>query len=251
MTINTCRETGLHRALKDYFSPRGSRQEVELRGSICDVVHPDGTIVEVQTSGLGRLEAKLKKLLPYHQVMVVYPVSRRLYIRMLNEDGSERHYRKSPKEGSFFQIYREIGRLHDLLDHEHLSLHIVYIHSEVIKVDDRKGRSRYKKPRIVDRKLLEVQSSEEFRNKGSLAQPLLSKLPEIFCCDDLAQTGTGVHCRYALRFLRRNGMATPHSKRGRTKLYRKEPPGDNRSPPPWQEPHGEGLAEKLSPGPAR
>ena len=98
--INTYNETHLHRTLKDLYSSDSAVQETSLKGFICDI-YDDGEIIEIQTSKLSALRIKLEKLLPLYPIQIVYPIIQNAYILTLNEDGSKRSCRKSPKHGTF------------------------------------------------------------------------------------------------------------------------------------------------------
>ncbi|QEJ94050.1 hypothetical protein [Treponema phagedenis] len=221
--INTYNETGLHKALKNHFTDKNGQQERPVEGFICDIVQESGAIFEIQTSGLVRLRAKLEKLLPLYPVTVVYPISLTTYIEMLNADGSRRSYRKSPKHGSFFQIYREIAPLYYLFEHKNFSLIIAYITSETIKIDDKKGRSKYYNPRIIDKNLLTIHEVEEIHGKQSFTQPLFQKLPDIFCSADIKKIGAEKHYSYVLWFLKKIQAIEFYEKKGRMHYYKKKP----------------------------
>ena len=150
--INTYNETHLHRTLKDLYTSNDAVQEISLKGFICDVYDAE-RIIEIQTSKLSALRAKLEKLLPSYPITIVYPIIQNAYILTLNEDGSKRSCRKSPKHGNFYQVFKELLGIVHCLDHSNLTISILYIDCEVIKIDDKQGRSRYKKPRIIDKKL--------------------------------------------------------------------------------------------------
>ena len=134
--INTYNETHLHRTLKDLYSSTAAVQERPLEGFICDI-YDAGRITEIQTSKLSSLKAKLEKLLPLYPIQVVYPIIENAYILMLNADGSKRSCRKSPKHGSFYQIFRELLGIIQCLDNPNLTIKILYIDCEIIKINGR------------------------------------------------------------------------------------------------------------------
>ena len=68
--INTYNETRLHRTLKDLYSGNTAVQETSLESFICDI-YDAGRIIEIQTSKLSALKAKLEKLLPRYPVQIV------------------------------------------------------------------------------------------------------------------------------------------------------------------------------------
>jgi len=218
--INTYNETHLHRTLKDLYSSNDAVQEISLEGSICDI-YDSGRIIEIQTSKLSALKAKLEKLLPLYPIQIVYPIIQNAYILTLNEDGSERSCRKSPKHGNFYQIFRELLGIVHCLDNPNLTLRILYIDCEVIKIDDKKGRSRYKRPRIIDKKLLKIHREEEFHGIDSLIAPFIAELPDVFISADVRKLGTGVYTSYILSFLKRSKRIAFYTKAGRYHVYKK------------------------------
>ena len=218
--INTYNETHLHRTLKDLYSSDSSVQETSIAGFICDI-YDAGRIIEIQTSKLSALKAKLEKLLPRYPVQIVYPIIENAYILTLNEDGSKRSCRKSPKHGNFYQIFRELLGITCYLDNPKLTIQILYIDCEVIKIDDKKGRSRYKRPRIIDKKLLKIHRTEEFHGIDSLIAPFMEKLPNMFISADVRKLGVGVYTSYILSFLKRYKKIAFYTKAGRYHVYKK------------------------------
>ena len=218
--INTYNETHLHRTLKDLYSSTGAVQETSLQGFICDI-YDAGRIIEIQTSKLSALRAKLEKLLPLYPIQIVYPIIQNAYILMLNADGSKRSCRKSPKHGNFYQIFRELLGIVHCLDNPNLTIQILYIDCEIIKIDDKKGRSRYKRPRIIDKKLLKIHREEEFHGIDSLIATFMAKLPDVFISADVRKLGTGVYASYILSFLKKCQKIAFYTKAGRYHVYKK------------------------------
>ena len=218
--INTYNETQLHRTLKDLYSSTGAVQETSLEGFICDI-YDNGRIIEIQTSKLSALKTKLEKLLPQYPIQIIYPIIENAYILMLNADGTKRSCRKSPKHGNFYQIFRELLGIVHCLDNPNLTIRILYIDCEVIKIDDKQGRSRYKKPRIIDKKLLKIHREEEFRGIDNLIAPYMAKLPDAFISTDVRKLGTGVYASYILSFLKKCNKIAFYTKAGRYHVYKK------------------------------
>ena len=218
--INTYNETHLHRTLKDLYSSKGSVQETSLEGFICDI-YDAGRIIEIQTSKLSALRAKLERLLPLYPIQIVYPIIENAYILMLNADGSKRSCRKSPKHGNFYQIFRELLGIVHCLDNQNLTIRILYIDCEVIKIDDKQGRSRYKSPRIIDKKLLKIHREEEFHGIDSLTTRFMAKLPDTFISSDVRNLGTGRYASYILSFLKKCKRIAFYTKAGRYHVYKK------------------------------
>lgn len=218
--INTYNETHLHRTLKNLYSSETAVQEAPLEGFICDI-YDKGQIIEIQTARLSSLKRKLEKLLPLYPVQIVYPIVENAFILTLNEDGSKRSCRKSPKHGTFYQIFREISALVSHLDSPKLSIQILYIDCEVVKIDDKQGRSRYKRPRIFDKKLLKIRRQETIYGIGGFTEPVLKKLPTMFISADMRKLGTGRYTSYIISFLKKTGKIAFFTKAGRYHVYKK------------------------------
>ena len=218
--INTYNETHLHRTLKDLYCSSGAIQEMALEGFICDI-YDAGKIIEIQTSKLSALRAKLEKLLPMYPIQIVYPIIENKYILTLNEDGSKRSCRKSPQHGHFYQIFRELLGIAYAIDNPNLTIRIVYIDCEVIKIDDKQGRSRYKRPRIIDKKLLKIHREAEFHGIDSLITSFMEKLPDVFISADVKKLGTGADTSYIVSFLKKCKKISFYTKAGRYHVYKK------------------------------
>ena len=218
--INTYNETHLHRTLKDLYSSNTAIQETSIESFICDI-YDAGRIIEIQTSKLSALRAKLEKLLPRYPIQIVYPIIENAYILMLNADGSKRSCRKSPKHGNFYQIFKELLGIVHCLDNPNLTIQILYIDCEVIKIDDKQGRSRYKKPRIIDKKLLKIHREEEFHGIDNLIARFMAKLPDAFISSDVKKLGAGVYTSYVLSFLKKCKRIAFYTKAGRYHVYKK------------------------------
>ena len=71
--IGTLGEKAIHKTLKLYYEPDESKHEIEVLGSVADVLSENG-IIEVQSSNFKYLVPKLEKFLPQYPVTVVYPI---------------------------------------------------------------------------------------------------------------------------------------------------------------------------------
>ena len=219
--INTYNESDLHKTLKEHFCPKNGKTEQPLLGNICDILCDTGKVIEIQTSNLSALRAKLEKFLPEHKVLIIYPIAVTSYICVLNEDGSTRHRRKSPKHGSFFQIFRELSGLYHLIDSKNLSFKLVYISCEVIKADTGHKKRRAYRPGIINKKLIEIHGIEGYKNMKTICKKVLDLLPEEFTNQDIKNIGAKKYTSYTSWFLSKAGLISSKGKRGRFKLYKK------------------------------
>ena len=219
--INTYNESDLHKSLKEHFCPKNGKTEQPLLGSICDILCDTGKVIEIQTSNLSALRIKLEKFLPSHKVLIIYPIAVDAYIHVINQDGSTRHRRKSPKHCSFFQIFRELSGLYHLIDNKNLSFKLVYMSCEVIKADTGPKKRRTYRPGIINKKLIEIHSTEDYKNMKDICKKTLALLPEEFTNQDIKNIGAKSYASYTGWFLSKAGLTRSEGKRGRFKLYKK------------------------------
>lgn len=219
--INTYNESDLHKNLKEYFCPKNGKIEQPLLGSICDILCDTGRVIEIQTANLSALRLKLEKFLPEHKVLIIYPIAIDSYIQVLNEDGSTRHRRKSPKHGSFFQVFKELSGLYHLIDNKNLSFKLVYISAEIIKTDAGSKKRRAYRPGIINKKLIEMHSTEDYKNMKAICKKVLDLLPEEFTNQDIKKIGAKDYASYTSWFLSKAELISPAGKQGRFKLYKK------------------------------
>ena len=219
--INTYNESDLHKSLKEYFCPKNGKTEQPLLGSICDILCNDGKIIEIQTSNLSALRLKLEKLLSEHKVEIIYPIAQNSYISVLNKDGTIKYRRKSPKHGIFFQIFKELSVLYHLIDNKNLSFKLVYISSEIIKTDTGPKKSRFDRPGVINKKLIQIHSTEDYKNMRTICKKVLDLLPEEFTNQDLKTLGAKKYASYTSWFFKKTGIIKASGKRDRFILYKK------------------------------
>ncbi|MDR2796600.1 MAG: hypothetical protein LBB47_07820 [Spirochaetaceae bacterium] len=67
-------ESSLHRALKNMYSGRGGKTEIETDGYVRDCVNDSDDIIEIQTGSFAPLRKKLAELSRKARIKVAYPV---------------------------------------------------------------------------------------------------------------------------------------------------------------------------------
>lgn len=220
--IETYNENHLHYELKRHFCPKNGSMEQKVQNFTCDILCGDGKIIEIQTGNFTHIRHKLEYLLEERKVEIIYPISVNTYVQLLNEDGSLRSRRKSPKHGSFWQIFKEFTPIYYLIDNKNLKIRLVYVETETIKIDDKKGKSRYKRPRIIERKLLEIKNEEIYQGIKKLTLPLTKQLPQEFTTADIKKAGAGKFSSYAAWFLEKTGLSKKIGKLNKSNLYKKK-----------------------------
>jgi len=166
--IETLNENSLHNKLKSIYCPPNAKKECIVGRYVCDILCNDNRIIEIQTCNFRNMKKKLEELLRNHIVEIVYPISVNTYIRTLDNNGNEKGIHLSPLHGSIFQICREISTIKHLINEKNLKIRVVYVESITTKIDDKKGRSRYKKPRIVEKDLSKIINEEFYENTTEL-----------------------------------------------------------------------------------
>jgi len=219
--IETLNENSLHNKLKSIYCPPNAKQDCSIGNYICDILCNDNKIIEIQTCSFRNMKKKLEDLTKNYIVEIVYPISVNTYIKTLDEEGKEKGFHLSPKHGSIFQICQEISSISHLINVENLKIRIVYIESITTKIDDKKGRSRYKNARIVEKELIKIIAEEFYENLWELVSSILSKLPKTFTTENIEKLGYKKRSNYVVWFFKKLNMIIEVGKEGKRKLYSK------------------------------
>jgi len=130
--INTMGEKRLHQVLKRYYEPDETRHEQKVGRHIADILR-GGEIVEIQTSGLYPLKAKIAAYMADtdYRVTVVHPILARKWVTWIDpETGDMSKRNRSPQKGSllgelgeliYFTEYLSTGRLRFVFPHLEVS----------------------------------------------------------------------------------------------------------------------------------
>lgn len=184
--IGSLNESSLHAAVKEWYSRPQDRFEVSIEGSIIDIVR--GTqLIEIQTSNFSALRKKLTKLIDRHPVRVVYPLSLFKWIVRISPKGEVLGRRKSRKEGRLLDIFDELLRIPELINHPNFSLEVLTVNIEEIRSADGKGSRWRKGISIKDRRLVEVLESHIFTRGQDFLQFLPDDLETPFTNKRLAK----------------------------------------------------------------
>ena len=146
--IGTLSEKTIHAVLKHYCCEDESCHEKKVSSYVADILIGD-EIIEIQTRNFNTMRKKLEAFLPDHQVTIVYPVVHTKWLRWINEETGEISApRKSPKTGSFYEIFRELYRIKPYLKHPNLHFKIVRLNVEEYRMlngwshDKKRGSTR-------------------------------------------------------------------------------------------------------------
>jgi hypothetical protein len=221
--IGTLNENPLHAALKRYLAGPGDRFEVEVDGSVIDLVRPDGSLVEIQTGTFAPLKAKLTRLLKQQRVELVHPIAVVKWLVKEDDDGQVLDRRRSPRRGVIWDCFAPLVSIPHLMAHPHFSLAVL-----LVELEERRrhhpGRAWRRRGWVVhERSLLSVQASHTFPTAQSLANLLPADLPHPFTTADIANAlptnrSLAQKIAYCLRAME---MIQPAGKQGNTILYEK------------------------------
>lgn len=223
MSIGTLGEKSLHAAIKRWYAQPDDLLEIPVDGYHIDIVRPDPlTLIEIQTRNFHAMKPKLTALLPHYTVHIVHPIAIERTITLIDADAQRQlSRRKSPKRGRVEEVFRELVRFPDLINHPNFTLEVLLIRDEEIRRDDGRGSWRRKKQSIEDRRLLEVVGGMMFTCAADVCALLPATLPETFTVSDLAK---GLKLPQALAgkmaySLREMGGIQLVGKQGRANVY--------------------------------
>jgi hypothetical protein len=184
--IGVLKESSLHASLKKWYFETGDRLEVEVEGSIVDLVR-GGLCIEFQTKHLYAIKKKVLKLLDSHPVRIVYPLPIEKHILRIDIDTETvLSRRKSPIKGSLFDIFNELVRITQLISYDYFTFEVLFIREEQVLVNDGAGSWRRKGWSVSDRRLIEVVGSSLFMGIEDYKELIPTDLREPFSVKDLA-----------------------------------------------------------------
>jgi hypothetical protein len=219
--IGTLNEKPLHEDLKRWYAQAGDRCEVEVEGSIVDIVRGD-LLIEIQTRHFGAIKRKLEKLLAGHSVRLVYPVPEVKWIVRLSVEGDKPiGRRKSPKRGGYEHLFDELVSLPTLLMNPNFSLELLLVQEEEVRRYD--GVRGFRRHGWVthERRLLKVVERRILKTPLDACAFIPSTLAEPFSTSDLA-SAIAQPLRLAQKMvycLRLMGCLTPVGKHSNSILY--------------------------------
>jgi hypothetical protein len=221
--IGVYAESSLHASLKLLVAETGDRFEVRVAGKVADILKTTGDIVEIQTQAFAKLKSKLTAFCPGHRVSVVYPIaSERIIITLDPETGDVLSKRRSPKRGKIEDVFEELVYYPDMLSVPGLSLEILLVRLEEVRIKDGKGSWRRKGISIHDKRLVDVSERRILKKTADILALLPGKLPAEYTSADIAELlGRNIRFGGAVAYvLARSGLSEIAGKRGRLILYR-------------------------------
>ena len=221
-SIGTLSEKTLHAALKYYFEPDVSKQEVRIGRMAADIYNGDD-IIEIQTRQFNKLRNKLDFFLPDYHVTIVHPIAVRKRIFQVDpETGAVSKGRLSPVKGSKYHIFPELYKIKSYLHNEHLHFCIMLLETEEYRIMPPQGKRR-RRQKINSDKVPKTLIDEIYINcVDDYVQLLPTDLPEEFTSNDFSvAAGIPVSlAQSALNILFDTGTVIRVGKAGQSYLYR-------------------------------
>ena len=222
--IGTYKERRLHAVLKRFFEENEENHEISLLGYVVDI-QDKMSIIEIQTSDFYRMKAKLKSFLDNgYTVTVVYPVAAKKWILWVNtEDGSITNRRKSPRDGTVFDIIPELYSIRELLCHKSLNFCIMLLEVEDYRLLCGYSRDKKKGSRRYERIPLSLHEQKYLRHPSDYHIFLPENLTDSFFAAEYATTAkvpSSVAYK-ALAILIEKGLVRKGEKEGREYRYHK------------------------------
>ncbi len=222
--IGTFNEKRIHSVLKEYFDPDTSHHEVPYKGYIADIKNGDG-IIEIQTSALNPLYAKLSAFLPDSRVTLVHPLIAEKSVSWIDPaTGNISPRRTSPKHETAFDGLIELYNIRSHLGSGNLKIRFPLIEADEYRLKDgwsrdkKKGSHRYDRIPVQLFDIISLDSPEDYM-RLYLPDPLRSK--EFTTSDYASEAHAGKHAAYyALTVLTFAGVLEKCGKRGNNILYK-------------------------------
>ncbi|PVY40245.1 hypothetical protein [Pontibacter virosus] len=214
-------ERSLHAALKQWYAQPGDCFEVPVGGFVIDLVRGE-QLVEIQTRNFTAIRQKLQTLVQQHRVHMLHPITFEKWIVQIDKSGGTTlSRRKSTTKGALTDLFEELVRLPELMNHDNFSIEFPLIQEEEVRCKDGKGSKRRKRESLKDRRLVSVVSSRVFSKSTDFLEFLPPSLVQPFSNKCLAQaTGLPMHrCRQITYCLRKMDAIVVVGKRGNELLY--------------------------------
>ena len=162
--IGTLKEKSLHAELKSWFKIPGDKIETRIDDYIIDIVRGE-LLIEIQTKNFSGIRKKLENLLKRHRVRLIYPIVQKKWIICLDQTGAQVTKRRlSPKHNSFANLFEELVWIPHIILNSNLTIEVLIVHVEEIRLNDGKGSWRRKGWSIVDRKLVNIVDQKRFQD---------------------------------------------------------------------------------------
>ncbi len=224
-SIGTLNESHLHASLKEHYSQPGDLMEQVVDGYVVDILRGK-RIIEIQTANFAQIRKKMRELVKRHRVRLILPVAQDKWIVKLPEKkGGKSGRRRSPKHGSFEDVFTELVSFPDLITHKNFELEVALTQEEEIRRFDSRRRRRRRRGNwvTVERRLLDITDRLTIRNGSDLIGLLPPDLPDEFRTSELADLfgRPRAIAQQAAYCLRKCGLIKQVGKEGNALVYTK------------------------------
>ncbi len=221
--INLYAERSLHAQIKKFYWESGDRFEAKVDGKIVDILKGNGEVIEVQTRGIGKIQAKALALSRSgHSVRIVYPLAVEREIRRLDPATDELvSIRRSPKRGTMYELFAELVHAPGLIAAKNITIDVLLVKTAETRKNDGTGSWRRRGDRTIDSELVEVRGSRSFRTASQWLSFIPRQLSPPWSSMALA-SALGIpteRARQLLYCFAKAGLVSEVGRRGRTKLY--------------------------------
>ncbi len=184
-------ETSLHQQLKQLYAAETGQTEVVINNFRIDAIAADGELIEIQFNSLASLRRKVECLLPArskHRLRIVKPIVARKRVTTLSRrDGQVIRSRMSPKTCDWLDFFIDFVFFCRTFPRRRLSLEVVLVEVEEIRVDRIPKRRRGKSYRTLDVQLVQVSGSRTLHTASDVMDLLsIEQWPNTFTTNDLA-----------------------------------------------------------------
>ncbi|MBQ8592446.1 MAG: hypothetical protein IJ485_06860 [Lachnospiraceae bacterium] len=219
--IGTLSEKTVHAILKYYYAPDEDMHEIPIENYVADI-YTGIEIIEIQTRNFNKLRDKLNVFLKQYPVTIVYPIPYHKWLVWIDEDTGEcTKRRKSPKNGTVYDAFRELYKIKSYLVNDNLRLKLVLMNVEEYRLlngwsqDKKKGSTRYDR---IPTELVEEVSVERIED---YMQFVPYSLPEQFTTADFAKEAhiASAVAQVVVHLLHYTGILERVGKKGRSYLY--------------------------------
>lgn len=214
-------ERSLHAALKQWYARPDDQFEVSVGEFVIDLVRGN-ELIEIQTRNFSAIKCKLQKLVKSYKVHVLHPITMEKWVVQVDRNATTTlSRRKSPTKGSLFDLFEEMVRIPELINHPNFTVEFPLIREEEVRCKDGKGSKHRKRESIKDRRLVDVIESKLFTSNLDFLSILPPTLPQPFSTKCLA-TALNLplyRCRQITYCLRKMDAIVVVAKRGNELLY--------------------------------
>jgi hypothetical protein len=219
--IGTLNEKPLHAAIKSFLTKPSDIIEAEVDGFVVDILRKN-LAIEIQTKNFSQIRNKIKRLILNRPVRLIYPIPKEKWIIKMDQDlKTSQSRRKSPKKGTYKDIFAELVSFPDLILQPNFSVEVLLIQEEELRKHV-PGQAWRRKGWIThERRLLQVVEQRRFAYPGDFVALLPQSIQGEFTTRDLRIT-LNLSARLAGQMaycLREMGAIKAVGNRGRAILY--------------------------------